>query len=98
MQIVENILLASNWMAASLISIFLIKYMPNIESKPIINLFIWHTVFIGLRAFNRQIEVDQLINGYNANIVGSLLSFGIAIYFCYWLHDNYGKKNKYKKW
>jgi hypothetical protein len=94
MQIVENLLIVSNWMAASLIAVFLIKYMPNIESKPIIDLFICNILFIGLRAFNRQIEVDQLIDNYNSTIINSILSFGIAIYFCYWLHHNYGTKLK----
>lgn len=92
MQIVENILLATNWMSASLIAIFLIKYMPNIDSKPIINLFIANIIFIGLRAFNRQVEVDHLIEGYNFMIVNGLLSIGFSLYFCWWLHNNYGKK------
>jgi DNA integrity scanning protein DisA with diadenylate cyclase activity len=92
MNIVEHILLAVNWMSASLIAIFLIKYMANIDSKPIINLFIANVIFIGLRALNRQIEVDNLLPIYNSSIGSSILSLGIALYFCYWLHDNYGKK------
>lgn len=81
-------------MAPIILSLFLMKYMHNVKDRFIVDLVAANSLFVFIRSLLSYLMLEGLIEIHFYRLISGIFTLVISLYFCYWLHHNFGKRLK----